>query len=156
MTVLASYTGAMASGKIIDPVCDMIVDIAAARDRGLTLEYPDREYSFCSASCQSKFAKDPKAYVPKVEAWLARQRDHAESATHADDRPASTALPVIDAGVRAWYASCRCCLSDAYPQVVEVLDRERALGQHEPAEAGICETAEAHTDQALTRSGGEG
>src|SRR5713101_7003891 len=145
MTVLASYTGAMASGKIIDPVCDMIVDIAAARDRGLTLEYPDREYSFCSASCQSK-----------VEAWLARQRDHAESATHADDRPASTALPVIDAGVRAWYASCRCCLSDAYPQVVEVLDRERALGQHEPAEAGICETAEAHTDQALTRSGGEG
>jgi hypothetical protein len=50
---------------------------------------------------------------------------------------------VIDAGVRAWYASCRCCLSDAYPQVVEVLDRERAVGHNAPADAGICETADA-------------
>jgi len=135
----------MASDKIIDPVCDMIVDIAEARDQGLTLEYPDREYAFCSSSCQAKFANDPKAYVPKIEAWLANQRDHADGAAHTEDRRATAALPEIDAGVRAWYASCRCCLSDAYPQVVEVLDRERALGHHTPVEVGICETAETHT-----------
>ena len=127
----------MVNEKIIDPVCDMIVDIAEARDAGLTLEYPDREYAFCAAGCQTKFAKDPRAYVPKVEAWLAGQRDHGAAHATEQARP-----PVIDAGVRAWYASCRCCLSDAYPQVVEVLDRERAVGHHAPAEAGICETAD--------------
>jgi YHS domain-containing protein len=108
--------------KILDPVCDMVVDVAEARDAGLTLEYPDREYAFCAAGCQAKFAKDPQAYIPKVEAWLAGQRDH-----HAERTTEHAELPVIDAGVRAWYASCRCCLSDAYPAVVEVLDRERAL-----------------------------
>jgi YHS domain-containing protein len=140
----------MASGKIIDPVCEMIVDVTEARDQGLILEYPDREYAFCSASCQSKFAKDSKSHVPKVEAWLAREREEAEGAVGAANPHDGTAaaLPEIDAGVRAWYASCRCCLSDAYPQVVEVLDRERDLGHHAPAEAGICETAEAHTDAA--------
>jgi YHS domain-containing protein len=133
----------MSNEKIIDPVCDMIVDVAEARDHGLTLEYPDREYAFCAAGCQSKFAKDPKAYIPKVEAWLAGQRD--QTAAHASE---SADLP-IDEGVRAWYASCRCCLSDAYPQVVEVLDREREAGHHAPAEAGICETAEAQTETTI-------
>jgi len=28
--------------------------------------------------------------------------------------------------MRAWYSSCRCCLSDAYPKVVEALDAEKA------------------------------
>jgi YHS domain-containing protein len=126
--------------KIIDPVCDMVVDLAEARDAGLTLEYPDREYAFCAAGCQARFAKDPKAYVPKVEAWLAAQLDHGSAA--ATER---TDLP-IDAGVRAWYESCRCCLSDAYPQVVEVLDRERAAGHHAPVDAGICDAADARTD----------
>jgi YHS domain-containing protein len=132
----------MSGARIIDPVCDMIVDVTEARDRGLTLEYPDREYAFCAAGCQSTFAKDPKAYVPKVEAWLAREG--ADAGSHAHDRPASED-PEIDAGVRAWYASCRCCLSDAYPRVVEVLDRERSDGNRAPADAGICETAEAQT-----------
>ena len=40
----------------------------------------------------------------------------------------------IDAGVRAWYASCRCCLSDAHPEAVAVLDAERdAAGAHTEA-----------------------
>jgi YHS domain-containing protein len=64
----------MASGKIIDPVCDMIVDLDEARDAGLTLEIGEREYGFCGAGCQTAFAKDPKRYIPKVDAWLAESK----------------------------------------------------------------------------------
>jgi YHS domain-containing protein len=58
-------------GKILDPVCDMIVDLAEQREQGLTIERPEREYAFCGAGCLEKFAKDPKRYIPKVERWLA-------------------------------------------------------------------------------------
>jgi YHS domain-containing protein len=135
----------MTSGKILDPICDMVVDLAEARDSGLTLEYTGREYGFCSAGCKTKFAKDPAGYVPKVEAWLATGAGHAHAMENdAHPHPASGEIPSIDAGLRAWYSSCRCCLSDAYPQVVEVLDKERATALQAPAEAGICETAEAN------------
>jgi YHS domain-containing protein len=63
----------MAGGKIIDPICDMIVDLTEARDAGLTLEYGDREYGFCGPGCQATFAKDPQRYIHKVDAWLASQ-----------------------------------------------------------------------------------
>jgi len=134
----------MTSAKILDPICDMVVDLAEARDEGLTVEYAEREYGFCSSGCKTKFAKDPAAYVPKIEAWVATAA-HAHAG--GDDAHRSTTageLPNIDAGMRAWYSSCRCCLSDAYPQVVEVLDKERTTAQQAPAEAGICETAEAN------------
>jgi len=36
---------------MLDPVCDMIVDVAEQREQGLTIE-------------------DPKRYIPKVERWL--------------------------------------------------------------------------------------
>lgn len=52
----------MAATKMLDPVCDMIVDLAEARDQGLTLELPDREYAFCGQGCQTKFAKSPETY----------------------------------------------------------------------------------------------
>ena len=129
----------MTSAKIIDPVCDMIVDLAEARDAGLTLEYGDREYGFCAAGCQTTFAKDSKRYIPKVEAWLATVAvEGGETHAHA----AGDALPEIDAGMRAWYKSCRCCLSDAYPKVVEALDGERAADSEVPASTGICVAAE--------------
>jgi YHS domain-containing protein len=111
--------------KLLDPICDMIVDVADARDLGLTMELGDREYAFCGHGCLVKFAKSPQPYIPKVEAWIAAQRlgaPAAHPATHAH----SDETPTIDAGIRAWYASCRCCLSDAYPKVVEALDSERA------------------------------
>ena len=130
----------MTSAKILDPICDMIVDLADAREHGLTLEYPEREYAFCSAGCQAKFAKNPSAYKAKVGGWLDAQASPPEAHAHA----ASGETPVIDAGMRAWYASCRCCLSDAHPSVVEALDQERANASKAPADAGICETAEAH------------
>ncbi len=61
----------MNEGKILDPVCDMIVDVVEQREQGLTIERPEREYAFCGAGCLEKFAKDPKRYIPKVERWVA-------------------------------------------------------------------------------------
>jgi YHS domain-containing protein len=130
----------MTSAKILDPICDMVVDLAEARGEGLALEHAGHEYGFCSAGCKTKFAKDPAGYVAKVETWLGAQTAAPEAHAH----PASGEMPVIDAGMRAWYSSCRCCLSDAHPSVVEALDKERARMQEGPADAGICETAEAH------------
>jgi YHS domain-containing protein len=107
--------------KLLDPICDMVVDVAEAGDQGLTMELAEREYAFCSHGCLVKFAKSPQSYAPKVEAWLAKGAEppHHAAHAHADDVP-------IDQGMRAWYASCRCCLSDAYPKVVEQLDAEKA------------------------------
>ena len=59
------------AGMMLDPVCDMVVDVAEQREQGLTIERPEREYAFCGAGCLEKFAKDPKRYIPKVERWLA-------------------------------------------------------------------------------------
>ena len=131
-----------ATSTILDPICDMVVDVAEARDQGLSLERPEREYGFCSAGCLAKFAKAPTMYIPKVEAWLAADArgDHATGHAHSD------ALPMIDQGMREWYKACRCCLNDAYPKVVEQLDAERAAISQAPSDAGICETAE--TDSA--------
>jgi YHS domain-containing protein len=108
------------NAKILDPICDMVVEVDATRDQGLTIERPEREYGFCSHGCLVKFAKSPQTYIPKVEAWLAagRHEDQHEHA-HADG------TPTIDAGIRDWYKSCRCCLSDAYPEVVKMLDAEQ-------------------------------
>lgn len=127
----------MSDNKIIDPVCDMIVSIPEARDRGLTLEYPEREYAFCAPGCQTKFAKDPKSYVPKVETWLAQLRDQPSAGAGEHAHEATGPAPDIDAGMRAWYKSCRCCLSDAHPQVVAVLDAERAAATTPVTDAGI-------------------
>ena len=108
--------------KLLDPVCDMVVDIAEARDQGLTMELADREYAFCGHGCLVKFAKSPQSYLPKVDAWLAAE-DRGE---HASKHAPSDELPMLDNGMREWYKSCRCCLSDAYPKVVEQLDAEKA------------------------------
>lgn len=62
------------------------------------------------------------------------------SGSHHDTAPQTIA---IDAGVRAWYSSCRCCLSDAHPDVVSILDSERDAAKAARADAGICEVAEA-------------
>jgi hypothetical protein len=62
------------------------------------------------------------------------------SHSHAAAAPAGG--PVIDEGMRRWYDSCSCCLSDAYPEVKAALDAERvSMAQPEVAQ-GICEVAE--------------
>ncbi len=108
-----------ATTKLLDPICDMIVSVAEARDQGLTMELAGREYAFCSQGCLVKFAKTPQTYIPKVDAWLAAGAHEAEHG-HADE------LPVVDHGMREWYKACRCCMSDAYPKLVEQLDAEKA------------------------------
>jgi YHS domain-containing protein len=112
------------SARLLDPVCDMVVAIESARDTGLALEMPDREYAFCSHGCLITFAKSPELYQAKVDRWLVETaREHNGGARRG-------ATLVIDDGMRDWYKSCRCCLSEAHPEVVEILDREKAEAAH--------------------------
>ena len=62
---------------------------------------------------------------------------------HANSAPEAGAAPIIDEGMRRWYESCSCCLSDAYPDIKAALDAERAAASAPPVDAGICEVAEA-------------
>lgn len=64
-------TSASKGPKILDPVCDMIVSIDDARENGLTLQMPEREYAFCSPGCMNTFAKAPQRFRSKVDAWSA-------------------------------------------------------------------------------------
>jgi YHS domain-containing protein len=121
--------------KLIDPVCGMTVDVAAAEAAGLLLEYEDRTYAFCRPGCRRAFVEDPATYVAQAEA--------AEAAAVAAPAQGERALPVIDEGMRRWYESCSCCLSDAYPEIKAQLDAERAAATAAPVDAGICEVAEA-------------
>jgi len=121
--------------SVIDPVCGMFVDVARAEEDGLTLEHAGRTYAFCRAGCRRAFLEDPSMY--------AAQADEAAVAT-------SVATPggaaVIDEGMRRWYESCSCCLSDAYPEIKAALDAERAAAAQLPVGPGICEVAEAATE----------
>jgi YHS domain-containing protein len=120
--------------KLIDPVCGMTVDVARAEEAGLLLEYEDRTYAFCRAGCKRAFVESPAEYVAKAE---------ADAAAEAKSPQPGTAVMVIDEGMRRWYESCSCCLSDAYPDIKAQLDAERAAAAQPPVDAGICEVAEA-------------
>jgi Cu+-exporting ATPase len=126
--------------KLIDPVCGMTVDVARAEEAGLLLEHEERTYAFCRAGCRRAFVESPAEYVAKAEA------DAAAGAVAAQAGPSE--LPVIDEGMRRWYESCSCCLSDAYPEIKAQLDAERAAAAQPPVDAGICEVAEAAEAQA--------
>lgn len=59
------------SGKAIDPVCGMTVDMADARSRNLYLIKDNVEYYFCGKGCKLSFEEDPgsyldSAYVPSM------------------------------------------------------------------------------------------
>lgn len=122
--------------SLIDPVCGMTVDIGRAEAAGLLVEHEGRTYGFCRSGCRRAFLVGPEEYVAQAE------------------RAAATAplakgeLPVIDEGMRRWYESCSCCLTDAYPEIKAQLDAERAATTQEPVDAGICEVAEATTGPA--------
>ena len=122
--------------RVLDPVCGMTVDVARAEADGLTLEHDGRTWAFCRTGCRRAFLEDPASYTAKAEA------------AHAISVPAAGGLPVIDEGMRRWYESCACCLSDAYPEVKAALDRERAEAAEPPVAAGICEVAEGQAPQA--------
>lgn len=113
--------------RLIDPVCDMTVVVADARAKGLVHEHEDRVYAFCSRRCLKDFSADPARWLGKPE-----RTPLLGGGTE----------PVIDEGLRRWYASCRCCMHDAYPDIVAALDAERKSAQQAVAGAGICEIAE--------------
>src|SRR5258708_10857476 len=96
---------------MLDPICDMTVVVAEARANRRTVEHEGRTYAFCSNACVKAFKADPARWAAKVDAVGAARI------------PAGPV--VIDDGIRRWYASCRCCLSDAHPDVVAQLDAER-------------------------------
>ena len=102
---------AKAPERMLDPICDMVVEVADARATGRTVDYHDRTYAFCSNACVTAFNADPVSWAAKADAASTVQ-------TVADEAD-------VDDGMRRWYASCRCCLSDAYPAIVAQLDAER-------------------------------
>ena len=116
--------------KLIDPVCGMTVDVARAEEQGLLLEHEGRTYAFCRAGCQRVFVEEPQTYVAK-----------AEAAAVPAVNPVAKDLPVIDDGMRRWYESCSCCLSEAYPEVKAQLDAERVAT---PDGVGAAGQAAAH------------
>lgn len=111
-----------------DPVCGMNVRLDVAVEDGLVAEFEGHTYYFCRQAC--------------LDAFVAAPVDYITSHSHAAESATAGTL-VIDEGMRRWYESCSCCLSDAYPEVKAALDAERAV-RHEPAvDPGICEVAEA-------------
>ncbi len=117
--------------RVLDPVCGMTVDVAKAEADGLTVEHDGRTYAFCRSGCLRAFQEEPAVYAAKADQ------------AHAITVPQAKGLPVIDEGMRLWYESCSCCLSDAFPDVKAALDAERAAKAEAPINAGICEVAEA-------------
>jgi YHS domain-containing protein len=117
--------------RVLDPVCGMTVNVADAEAAGLTVEHDGRTYAFCRPGCLRAFTDEPAAYAAQAEQ------------AHAITVPPHGGLPVIDEGMRRWYESCSCCLSDAYPEIKAALDAERAAGAQGPVDPGICEVAEA-------------
>ena len=117
-------------GKLIDPVCGMTVDVALAEEAARLLEHDGRTYAFCRDGCLRAFVEAPDQYV-----------EQAISGTRLGATVAS-GLPVIDEGMRRWYESCSCCLSDTYPEIKARLDAERAARAETPVGLGVCEVAE--------------
>ena len=116
--------------RVLDPVCGMSVNVPKAEADGLTTEHHGRTYAFCRAGCLQAFRESPDLYAAIA------QESQPISVPQADP-------PVIDDGMRRWYESCSCCLSDAYPDIKAALDAERAASAEMPVAAGICEIAEA-------------
>jgi YHS domain-containing protein len=111
-----------------DPVCGMAVRTDVATEDGLVAEYDSHTYYFCRQGCLDEFQASPTQYVTS--------HHHAEAVT------APVAAIEIDAGMRLWYESCSCCLSDAHPEVKAALDAEREANARPAVDAGICEVAE--------------
>jgi YHS domain-containing protein len=112
-----------------DPVCGMAVRIDVATEDGLLAEHDSHTYYFCRSGCRDEFTANPTGFITS----------HHDS----ESTPGSEAPIEIDAGMRLWYESCSCCLSDAHPEVKAALDAEREAQAAPPVDPGICEVAEA-------------
>lgn len=112
-----------------DPVCGMAVRTDAATEDGLVAEHDSHTYYFCRSDCRDQFSAEPTRFITS---------HHDAEGARSSDAPIE-----IDAGMRLWYESCSCCLSDAHPEVKAALDAERESKAEPPVDAGICEVAEA-------------
>lgn len=121
--------------RLTDPVCGMSVRLDAAQRDDLVLDHHGTLYAFCRASCRDAFVADPHRYA-----------QHAPLAS-APVSASAGELPMIDEGMRKWYDSCSCCLSDTFPEIKAALDAERAAKSEPAAGPGICEIAEGSTAQ---------
>ncbi|MEK1850890.1 MAG: heavy metal translocating P-type ATPase [Phyllobacterium sp.] len=105
------------TGVVRDPVCGMMVDPEAGKP---TAEHGGRLFHFCSSGCQSKFRKDPDAYLEAIDPVCGMKVDRASAEhflrregenyyfcsascmtkfekapqDHLGDRPAQKAMPV--------------------------------------------------------------
>ena len=123
---------------LIDPVCGMTVDVNRAEAAGLLLDHEGRTFAFCGPGCRRAFVESPAEFAGEDHHDAGVAAHAAGPATHGHAE-----LPVIDEGMRRWYESCSCCLSEAFPDIKAQLDAERAAAALAPVEAGICEVAEA-------------
>lgn len=55
--------------EILDPVCDMVVEVDVQREKGLTSDHEGKTYAFCGPGCKRAFDKEPAKYTAKVTAW---------------------------------------------------------------------------------------
>ena len=51
------------SSTVLDPVCGMTVDMAAAEASGLTAEHDGQTYYFCGKGCKLEFGDDPERFL---------------------------------------------------------------------------------------------
>jgi hypothetical protein len=107
--------------KMLDPVCDMVVDLEDARDHEPDAGVSRSRIRLLRAGLSHDVRQVTERFKPKMDAWLAERArgERAHATAHVGE------LSVVDAGVRERYKVCRCCMHDAYPQVVEQLDAER-------------------------------
>jgi YHS domain-containing protein len=117
---------------VVDPVCGMTVEVDQAESTGLTVTHDGRIYAFCGPGCLRSFTAEPAAFAAKA----------AAAQVAVGGATTTGPLPIIDEGMRRWYESCSCCLSDAYPDIKAALDAERAAESAALPDPGICEVAE--------------
>ena len=60
MTVTVDHSGDRHGAIVLDPVCGMTVDPAAARNQA---EYAGRRYFFCGARCRERFIVEPERFL---------------------------------------------------------------------------------------------
>src|SRR5438045_9759944 len=96
---------AKAPERMLDPICEMVVEVVEARAGGRTVEYDERTYAFCSNGCVEAFTADPVRWAAKADA--------------ASTVRTVTGEAVVDEGMRRSYA-------DAYPAIVTQLAPEPA------------------------------
>jgi Cu+-exporting ATPase len=60
-----SKAAAPAQAQERDPICNMTVDTAKAREAGRTSVYEGKTFYFCNDSCKKQFDADPAKYAQK-------------------------------------------------------------------------------------------